>query len=183
MSGIFNNNGNNGMTDIFFAAKTNKERIPSQILANIIQNQASKIYYINPAESCTEYAQMKDDEVEEILDVAEGLEKFDYIVIDFLGEFNKRVLDILKRSRKVVFPYLSHNLAIQKMNVFIDELKRLKQEETLMKTVFVENMAQQSDSRYDEIKIAYNENYINISNILKNYGMGFNDVEPIIRQI
>jgi hypothetical protein len=52
-----------------------------------------------------------------------------------------------------------------------------------MKTVFVENMAQQSDSRYDEIKIAYNENYINISNILKNYGMGFNDVEPIIRQI
>lgn len=184
MAGIFNNNSLNCMTDVFLAAKSHKGSIPAKILSNVIQNQASKIYYINPAESCTEYAQMTDEEVMDILDAAEGISDFDYVIVDFLGEFNTRVLDILRRSRKVLFPYLNNDLARQKLSVFIEEMKRLKQEETILDhTIFVENKAEDNISEEEIIKIPYSESYASISSVLKNHNVGFEDLEPIIRQL
>ena len=184
MAGIFNNDGINNMTDIFFAAKTNKKNIPAKILSNAVQNQASKIYYINPAESCTEYAQMTDEEIMDIIHAAEGLKEFDYIIIDFVGEFNKRVFEILKRCRKIIFPYLDNELSKQKVTLFKNEMIKLKYEESiLINTIFVENMSEKDFSDDEILKIPNNENYKNIQTALRNHNIGFNDLEPIIRQL
>ncbi len=182
MAGIFNNDGINNLTDVFFAARTNKKSIPTKILSNVVQNQASKIYYINPAESCTEYAQMSDDEIMDIINAAEGLTEFDYVVLDFVGEFNKRVFDILKKSKKVLFPYLNNELSKQKVNLFVSEMKKLKYEKSILsKTIFIENMAYEKNFDNDVLKIPFNESYKNIKIVLKNQNIGFDDLEPIIR--
>ena len=184
MAGIFNNDSINNMTEIFLTARMNKNGIAAKILSNTVQNQASKIYYINPAESSSEYAQMTDDEIMSILDAAECLDEFDYVIIDFLGEFNKRVFDILKRCRKIIFPYLNHELSIKKTEIFMQEMKKLKYESSILaNTIFVENMSDDVGLNNDVIKIPYREAYKNIKAALKNYGVGFEDLEPIIRQL
>lgn len=185
MAGIFNNNSINNMTEIFLTAKMNKKNIAAKILANMLQNQISKIYYINPAESSSEYAQVTDEEIMEIINAAESLDEISYVIIDFVGEFNKRVFDVLQKSRKIVFPYLGHDLSRQKVAVFIEEMKKLKYEGSILeKTIFVENCVTDEEETDDaSIKIRYNPEYKNIKAMLKNSAAGLEDLEPIIRKI
>ena len=181
---VFNNGENDGMSEVFFWTKKGKKNVPGKIISNSIQEQHTGIYYINPAESCTEYAQLTDEEFELIVDSVERLDEFDFVVVDFLGEFNKRVLNVLKRSLRVVFPYLNESLALVKLNLFVEEMSRLQlEDEILSHTVFVENKYSAGHSVAVDgcVTVEYDERLSDIDYILNNGRVGIDIVEPIIR--
>lgn len=173
LAGIFNDQSNKSFSDILLAAKGN-ENIQLKILSNTIQNNTSKIYYINPPESAVEYSEVTDDEMMKIITELKDMSEFDYVIIDFLGEFNKRVMDILNICKKIIFTTIPGELAKQKVQLFIKEMKLLGNEKSILKkTAFVTNRVQNGEDgsfiEYDVMNMTIDENekYADIRKILK----------------
>lgn len=174
LAGIFNAQSDKSFSEILLAAKNKDENLQIKILANTLQNNTSKIYYINPPESAVEYSEMTDEEMMYILNELKNMSEFDYVIIDFLGEFNKRVFSILDICKKIVFTSLPGELARQKVQLFIKEMKILGYEKNILKkTAFIINRTLYDDDgsfiEYDvkSMTIAENERYKDIRKILK----------------
>lgn len=173
-AGIFNDNSDKSFSEILLAAKSNNENIQLKILKNILQDNESGICYINPPESAVEYSEMTDEEIMKILNELKGMSEFDYVIIDFLGEFNKRVFNILDICKKIVFTTVPGELANQKVKLFIKEMKMLGYSKNfLKKTVLVFNRVRSGESNdfaendIRNMSIEENEMYSDINGILK----------------
>lgn len=173
LAGIFNDQSDKSFSDILLAAKGN-ENIQLKILANTLQNNTSKIYYINPPESASEYSEMTDEEMMKIINELKNMSEFDYVIIDFLGEFNKRVTDILNICKKIIFTTVPGELARQKVQLFIKEMKILGFEKSILKkTTFVTNRVHNGEEagfiEYEarNMTIDEDEKYADIRKILK----------------
>lgn len=174
LAGIFNDQSDKSFSEIMLEAKNSNANLQLKILANTLQNNTSKIYYINPPESAVEYSEMTDDEMMKILNELKNMNEFDYIIIDFLGEFNKRVFNILELCKKIIFPTVPGELAKQKVQLFIREMKLLGYEKSILKkTALIINKARSEEDtsfiEYDikNMTIAENSKYSDIRKILK----------------
>lgn len=190
LASIFNDQSQKSFSNILLAAKNENENLQVKILSNTVQNSTSKIYYINPPESAIEYAEMTDEEIIRIITTLKEMNEFDYVIIDFLGEFNKRVFDILDLCKRVIFPVVDSELARQKVQLFIKEMKLLGYEKTILKkmALIINRAKYQNDGSFIEydirnMTIEENDKYHDIRNVLKssNYNEDMGRLIALIR--
>lgn len=190
LAGIFDDQSSKSFTDILLAAKSKSENLQVKILSNTVKNSTSKIYYINPPESAIEYAEVTDDEIIKIITTLKNMNEFDYVIIDFLGEFNKRVFDILDICKRVIFPVVDGELARQKVQLFIKEMRLLGYEKTILKkmALVINRTKNPNNSNFVEYDlrsmcIEENDKYYDIKDILKssNYNEDMGRLIALIR--
>lgn len=172
VTGFFRDNTERSFSEIIMALKSMRDNLKLKIMSNVSFHNISRIYFINPPESAIEFSELSIEETVKIIDGACETGEYDYIIVDFSSDFDKRMLSVLEICRKVIVPVSEGDLEEAKIRLFINELKILGYEDNILrKTALVLNRVK-NELSYDEYglnKTTINENvkYSDIENILR----------------
>ncbi len=139
------NQGNEGsLSDLYLTVKTKGANVGLRIIANKYTDMNTNISYINPAESSLEINELTVEEFAKLLKEFEQLGEFDFVIVDFDGEFDKEKIKTLSAIDRIFTPFTSEQMSLAKINLYAKELGMYDEfKEIIDKTIWVLNKSNQ----------------------------------------
>lgn len=110
------------MSDVYLTKKTKGANVGLKIMTVKQQYPIAGFNCINPSESSLELNELSPDEIAGLIKDFDSLGEFDYVIIDFDGEFSNEKITELAACDKIIAPFVPEQTSVAKMSAFLNEI-------------------------------------------------------------
>lgn len=111
------------ISNIIYYIKEKKKNIALKIEGIRCTDPRYNIHYFAPPDSCVDLDEMSIDEIQYLLNKLRLSREYDEIFIDMSSNLNEKNVSILNASDQIILVIDQGDLAIAKLNTFLNELK------------------------------------------------------------
>ncbi len=110
-----------GLSDLFLALNTKGMNAGIRLKASVRQEESAGFDYLSGVESISEYEEIQEENVRELLKMIRSLADYDLVVIDLSSGFGSLTRAALEEADRIVVPFVPQENHIAKLSRFLAE--------------------------------------------------------------